>query len=259
MNILRITDSFAGLFPKKISVTLIHTTEGNIVGEYKINSENLPEVFNKPTVLEIDGQSWRVTRAEPFNSDDYIKRKKLVLHVQEEERFLLHHTRSLVPTRPHPYPLTSNGHAAHDFVLSIAADDWQQIALLSVSSLPLIEAEMNQIENLISATVDDSALLGYETVHNRENIGQIALDIPFYDFYQLVNGQEKGYIQLDQHGTVTNGFFIRSLNYTYYGIVQQQRITTLCLHVFDYIDDELTNVIAAYDLVLVDWCNIRYI
>lgn len=242
MNILKIADGVTGLFPRKIMVTLIDELSGRIIGEYKASKESFPQAFDKPLMITVNGQQWQITKAEQVNG------KRLRLYMQEEGYFLRHNKRSMVPTLA-PRPEVTTQGLSHDFTFEIRMEEWRQIEFLPVVIQEAVEEEIK----LITDVAGEGYLLGYDNIHVRENIKEPSLRIPFYEFYQLVNGTEKGSIQLAGGGIIENGFFIRSEEYVYYGMKKDQLITLLCLQDFDCADDEFTRVIDEYDLILVNW------
>lgn len=232
----------AGLFPKKIAVTLIDEISGKLIGEYKEGKDSLPQVYDRPMVIAANGQLWRVTKADPVSG------KRLRLHVQENGYFLKHNKRSLVPTLA-PAPETTTQRLAHNTTFEIKAEEWRQLEFLPA----VMQEEVEEEIKLVAAVAGEGGLLGYDRIHVRENLRQPRLRIPFHEFYRLVNGQEKGCVQMPGAGVIENGFLIRSGGYVYYGQEKEQLITMLCLQDFDCADDEITKVIDEYDLMLVNW------
>ena len=244
MKILAMYEGMAGLFPKKVLVTLVHAENGNVLGDYKMAREELPEVFNKPTTLDMGDRSWRIVKARPFLLDGV---KKLTLHVVEANSFL--QERFMVPTKCYP-PSALIENPAGDYTINISPEDWRQLEFLPVAQLELIQEKTTIIEGMLEAINEDDGLLGYETIYEREDIEGAALNIPFDEFFQFVNGVEKGEVE-----GVANSFVIRSENYQYYGIVKENVIVNLCLLAFDSAEDEFAGVVEKYELLLADWCS----
>lgn len=255
MNILKVADGITGLFPRKIAVAFVHAVTGEMVAARKVSPESLPEAFNRPTVMEIEGQLWRVVKADPVHISNLRRHRELVLHVQEASHFRA--SRSLVPTRAALLPAVVALPAAHDSTLSITPDEWRQLEFLPTHLQPVVEEEMRLIEAVILSTPDEDALLGYDAVHIREKTGTTPLRIPFDDLYLLVNGKEKGAVRLDDNAVIADSFFIRSENYMYYGVCEGEDIVQLCLQEFDSADDEFSRVVMEWDLLLADWCGGR--
>ena len=242
MKILAMYEGIAGLFPKKVLVTLVHAENGNVLGDYKMAREELPEVFNKPTTLVMGDRSWRIVKARPFLLDGV---KKLTLHVVEATISL---NKFMVPTMSVPLPVLTE-FAYEGFAIAVLPEDWRQLELLPVSQLEHIQEEMTVIEEKLNTLEEDAGLLGYDTIYERSRIEEAYLSIPFDEFFQFVNGIERGYV----HG-VADSFVIRSENYHYYGVVKDGVILNLCLSAFDSVEDEFASVVEKYELLLADWC-----
>lgn len=240
MKILAMYEGMAGLFPKKVLVTLVHAENNQVLGDYKMAREQLPEIFNKPTTLDMGDRSWRIVKARPFLLEGV---KKLTLHVVEPTASF---NKFMVPTMSVPLPVLTGGSSG----LSVPPEDWRQLELLPVSQLELIQEEMTVIEEKLNALEEDAGLLGYDAVYERSRIEEAYLRIPFDEFFQFVNGIERG----DVHG-IADSFTIRSENYHYYGIVKDGIILSLCLSAFDSVEDEFASVVEKYELLLADWCG----
>lgn len=247
MKILAVYEGITGLFPKKILVTLIHALNGNTISTHKMSVEHLPDIFNRPTILDLGEQSWRITKAIPFQLEGT---KKLTLHVIEPTTPF---DKFMVPTISVPLPVfTENANGG--FAIVMAPEDWRQLELLPVAQLELIQEEMIVIEERLSAMEEDAGLLGYDTIHERIRIEDVYLNIPFDEFFQFVNGQQKGSVHL-----VPDSFVICSENYHYYGIVKDGIILSLCLQQFESAEDEFAGVVEKYELLLADWCSAKII
>ncbi|SIO41791.1 hypothetical protein [Chitinophaga niabensis] len=244
MKILAVYEGIVGLFPKKILVTLIHAVNGNKVGEYKMGREQLPEVFNRPTILDMGDRSWRIVKANPFVLEGV---KKVTLHVAEADVFV--QEKFMVPTKSFP-PSVFMEAPPGNFVFNIPPEDWRQLEFLPVAQLELIQEKTAIIEGMLEAMEGDAGLLGYDTIYEREEIEGAVLNIPFDEFFQFVNGVEKGWVE-----GVADSFVIRSENYQYYGIVKENVILNLCLLEFDSAEDEFAGVVEKYELLLADWCS----
>lgn len=243
MKILAMYEGMAGLFPKKVLVTLVHAENNQVLGDYKMAREQLPEIFNKPTTLDMGDRSWRIVKARPFLLEGV---KKLTLHVVEPTASL---NKFMVPTRSYP-PSVLIEDPKSVLIINISLEDWRQLELLPVSRLELIQEKITIIEGMLEAMQEDAGLLGYDTIYEREEIEGAVLNIPFDEFFQFVNGVEKGEVE-----GVADSFVIRSENYQYYGIVKENVILNLCLREFDSAEDEFAGVVEKYELLLADWCS----
>ncbi len=117
----------------------------------------------------------------------------------------------------------------------------------------MVEEAVKEIESIL--TSQPNPLLGYEQQYIRNNALQPDLTIPFEDFCALLIDSVRGNIFFTDQGFVQSGFAVRSDSYTYYGMLENGLIQTLCLSQFDWADDELMRVLSVNELCLVDWCN----
>lgn len=253
MSYANILESALNLFPKRIKVTCIDGITGQPIGTYKIPLSQLPAVFDKPVTLEIAGRSWRVIKASPFSADEFSIFKKLTLHVLSAEQLQQTNLGYNVATRHASSPTTTSTPFYQQFTLELTADDWLQLEFLSAAFLPLIQEEMALIDPILLAQNGSNPLLGYETIHVREQTGSLGVEIPFDAFCAAVPVNKKGNIRFLGDGFLENGFGVQTDNYEYYGTLVNNQITHLCLTSFDCIDDEFSQVASTWELVLVNW------
>lgn len=230
------------LFPRKVNVTLIDAVSNQVISKRKILKQELPELFNKPTVLSFDNEQWQVLKADPISADDFHFTKKLTLHVQRAADFSRMNTRSLLPTVSGFLP--AHGVAASPVLVTIPDAHWAQIQFLHSTTMPLLEEELSHINHVISA----NSLVGYDQAHVRPLMP--ALQISYPDFLAVISTVVNGSVE-----NVCNGFAVRSEAHTYYGTLEDGMITQLCLHEFQYVDDELSAILDKFNLVLADWCH----
>lgn len=250
MNLTLIADSIGGLFKKTRKVVLINEIDNSIIGRYKLDKESLPEQFNKPTVLRINGASWRVMKSSG-------ERSHVILHVQPEDTSGRNST--MAPSLAGEFPETVNPTYDTTGWSSVYRHEWRQLELLPSSLLPGITTEIGQIDEILTAYSEQNALLGYGTQHIRRGIPPFPVSIPLDDFIHFTGAKDVAHIILKGDGVVVNGFLLSSGNHTYYGIIQNNIIQILSLLKLDAIDEELDSVMVNFNLILADWCNAKII
>jgi hypothetical protein len=255
MNYAKVVGAALQLFPKKINVTVINEVTGASVGNFKMALSQLPETFDKPTILEVEGHAWRVVKANPVKADDFSISKKLMLHVLEKPQWTDERLLFNVPTRHAYHPLMTHTPLFNDLILDVDEDKWRQIEFLPAGSLLQVQEEMKSIE----AILVPGSLWGYNTCHVREQTANFPLQIPLADFCHLVQAQKTGAVRMYGNAFVESGITIESANYTYYGTISEDTIVSLCLPVFDGIDDEFMQLVTTYNLVLVNWCETKVV
>lgn len=247
-------EAASGLFPKKIKVTLIDAITGSSLGKYKIPAELLPAAFNRPTILEIDKVNWRILKADPALADDFLFTKKLTLQVQQvNDKTNTQLLKFSLPTICGELPATGASSLYHDFTLELANPDWRQIEFVPLGQPTVVEEAIKAIEATLIG--QPNPLLGYEQQFIRDNALLPGLTISWTSFCELLTNPIYGNIYFNNNGFVQQGFAIKSDSYIYYGILENGFIRMLCLHQFDWADDEFMQVLSTYELSLIDWCN----
>lgn len=221
MNILSIADSFTGLFPSKITVTFINVINDRVVNVSKLNSADLPESFSRPATMMISGEEWRVIRVLATSS-----KKKITIYVVDAANEAEFAVNNMVPTRAYPSP----------------SDSWRQLEFLPSSMLEQVTEEFTVIDEIIK----EGGLLGYPSCYERVKIAMPSYRIPV-DF---ISGE------IEYTG---NNFTLKSAHNNYYGLIEDEHITLLCLENFDCMNEELMELFQQYDIMLVDWCGVQAI
>jgi hypothetical protein len=255
MSYAKVLDAALSLFPKRIKVTCIDGVTGQPIGKYKIALTHLPDLFDKPVTLTIEGNTWRVIKASPISADEFSIFKKLTLHVLNKEQLQQIPLGHNISTRNASTPLTTTTPLYKECTLDITADDWLQLEFLPAAALPLIHEELALIDPILLAKDGSNPLLGYDTMHIRHQTAHLGVNIPFDVFRSSVQLSKKGNIRFGGDDFVENGFVVQTDNYEYYGTVVNNQITHLGLTSFDCIDDEFSYIVTVWDLVLVNWCN----
>jgi hypothetical protein len=243
MKYLAMFTNMRTLFPRKVIVTLIDATSNQMISQRKVLINELPELFDRPTVLTFDGVAWQVLAAKPVSAEDFHFTKKLTLHVQRQAEFAVSNTRSLIPTVAGEVPAA--GEASSPILLSVSPAQWAQLQFLPVAESPLVEEQLAVVNTLMKS---GNPLIGYEEVFTRPPMP--ALQIPFSAFCDSISVVVSGSVD-----GITHSIALRSESHTYYGVVSGEMITSLCLQEFEFVDDELSNVLEQFGLMLVDWCD----
>jgi hypothetical protein len=254
MNYAKLLSAATTLFPKTVKVKLIDAATGELLHKHKIPLQQLPVAFNKPTILEINNLHWRVLKADPVLADDFMFTKKLTLHVRDAATMSAHAQELFdVPSICDPLPATGASVLYNEFTLAITGNGWRQLEFLPIQHWSIIEEEIKTVEGILGG--QPNALIGYVEQYHRKKTGAIELGIPWQTFFALLPRPMSGNVYYDEKGFVENGFALRTESYTYYGLLKNGNIQSLCLTQYDGIDDELMQVLETFKLVLTDWCN----
>lgn len=261
MNYAKVLDAALTMFPKKVKVTCVDGVTEQPIGKYKVLLQQLPTVFDKPVTLTIDGNEWRVIKAKPHHSDEFSIFKKLTLHVLNKAQLQQASLGHDLPSRHAIVPSTTTTPLYEQFTIDLMPDEWLQMEFLPAAELSKIQEEVALIDPIILAENGSNPLLGYHTQHVRQQTSDLEVDIPFDAFCASLQVNKKGNVRIAGNDFVENGFALQSDNYEYYGTLVNNRITHLSLTAYDSVDDEFSQLVSTWDLVLVNWarCSITTI
>jgi hypothetical protein len=253
----RALEGFLRLFPKKVKVTLIDAATGKQIGIVKMPGEDLPWEFTKPSFLTVLGKKWRIMKADQMRSEDFLFTHKLVLHVRDSEIKDPADKRFLIPTIAASFPATGENSLFAEFSIDISRDEWRQIEFLPGCHLPEIKETIDSIRAVRSEAKDNGVLLGYHKMHKRRKVEAPDLNLQLDTFCASLEIKSRGSVQFLSHipGTVTNGFALQTENHLYYGIAENNKVRYLCLQHYECIDSELMEILANFNLVMLDWCE----
>jgi hypothetical protein len=261
MNYAKVLDAALTMFPKKVKVTCIDGVTEQPIGKYKVLLHQLPEVFDKPVTLIIDGNEWRVIKAKPHHSNEFSIFKKLTLHVLNKEQLQQAPLGYNLPSRHAIIPSITATPLYEQFTIDLTPDEWLQLEFLPAAELQKIQEEVALIDPVILAENGSNPLLGYPTQHVRQQTANLGVNIPFDAFCASIQATKKGNVRIAGSDFVENGFAVQSDNYEYYGTLVNNCITHLSLTAYDSVDDEFSQLVSTWDLVLVNWarCSITTI
>jgi len=238
------------LFPKRINVTLIDSETEQLIDKRKILKDELPKVFNRPTVLNIDGEGYQVLKAHPVSGDDFHYTKKLTLHVQKKVEFDKVNTRSLVPTVSGVMPDFCDEPAA----MSIRYDEWMQLQFLPASMMDNIKSEINEI----GAVLESYNLTGWEKTRIRGQFSFNELKMSRVNLEGLLGRHSEGPLGITNMGSIADSFVLRSPSRCYYGL-GVDTVDYLGIIKYDFMDEELLGLMESQGLLLIDWLNMSMI
>ena len=256
MNVLKMADGLSGLFPQKTILHLLRFQTGELIGKFKVNSELIPESFQRPTQIDVNGAIWRVMKAAIVRDGSYFWKRLVHLYVQEPGNSQSIATHN-VPTYAFPSPLPADTALFNEFSVNILPEEWRQLEFVSVKDKLKIKETLKGIENVIDAEDKGTYLRGYDNIFVRESLGQLNLKIPFEDFCTVIKDiQEKGNVIMGGE-LVQDAFALRTNDHTYYGIIRNGIIMELALEQFDYMDWEINEVLERFGLIFAIWCDPR--
>lgn len=254
-----------GLFDKifgtddKVKVQFIDNLNGQTIGVSKMKIDQLPETFSVPTTMHIEDSDWTVEEAIPENSIDFIKTKNLVLKMRKTEKINTNDIWYTTPTISNEFPQTVPTTKQTEFDIHILEDDYRHREFLNLNSLPLIEEEFIGIKHIWdndSKKSEDYTL--FKNCHVRKIIGLPNLTISFDKLKSILKCSLTGQVLVNGE-TLQNSFAITTENTTYFGTLNIDTVTELCIsHWNENSIGEILEINKVFNLLFVNWydCHI---
>lgn len=254
-----------GLFDKifgtsnKIKVQFIDNFNGQTIGVSEMTADQLPETFSVLTTMHIQDNDWAVEEAIPENSIDFIKTKSLVLKMRKVEKMNPNDIWFTTPTISNEFPQTVETTKQTEFDIHIHEDDYRHNEFLNISSLSLVEQEFVGIRDIWenhSKKSDEYTL--FKKCHVREIIGSPNLTILFEQLKSLLKSNSVGQVIINGD-TLKNGFAVKTENTTYFGTLNADIVTELCISQWnENTTSEILEINQTFNLLFVNWyhCDI---
>lgn len=158
------------------------------------------------------------------------------------------------PTISNEFPPTSPKIKETEFDIHIHEDDYRQNEFLNLSTLSLIQIELEGIKDIwnnYSKKSEQHTL--FKNCHVRKTIGSPNLQIDFDKLKTILNVSTVGQVIINE-AILKNGFAIKTENTTYFGTLQQDTVIELCIAQWnDKTTSEILNINKAFDLLFVNW------
>jgi hypothetical protein len=131
-------------FSLNIEVTFIDELTEESLGVTQIAANNLPDVFEKDTTINLSGVDWNVLNSRPKTRAQYTKSKQLLLWIrrvdEDNDDNMLYSLPSICKTFPDINSKTLSGGE-----LILAEDDWRQFEFISNQHADKVEKEIARI------------------------------------------------------------------------------------------------------------------
>jgi hypothetical protein len=249
-----------GLFDKifgtsdKIKVHFIDNFNGQTIGISKMNADQLPETFSVPTTMHIQKNDWNVEEAIPEDSIDFVKTKSLIVKMRKIEKMNIDDIWYSLSTISNEFPQTVTSAQPMEFDIHIHEDNYRQKEFLNTSALSLIEEEFIEIKNILenqSKKSEEYTL--FKNCHVRNVIGAPNLTINFNELKTLLSSDSVGQVIINGKA-LKNGFAIKTDKATYFGTLDNDTVTELCISQWDeYTISEIKVINKDFNLLFVNW------
>lgn len=249
-----------GLFDKifgksdKIKVQFIDNLNGQTIGISEMTADQLPETFSVETTMHIQDIDWTVEQAVPENSTEFIKTKSLVLKMRKVEKMNPNDIWFTMPTISNEFPQLTEKINETEFDIQIHEDDYRQNEFLNLSALPIVEIENIAIKDIWenhSKKSDEYTL--FKNCHVRNKIGSPNLKINFSKLKTILKSNSVGQVIINGE-VLVNGFAVKTLNTTYFGTLNNDIVTELCIAEWnENTTNEILEINKAYNLIFANW------
>lgn len=250
---------FNKLFKKKddkIEVWFIDETTGKEIGKAEMEPKDLPETFSRSTTMRLEGQEWEVKEAIPANAADFIQSGQLVLKLARIGMVNLDELLYTLPSIADRLPQLVDVPPFAGPLLSITEDDWRQAEFLDKSVFPLIDMEIERIQDIWdNHCVPGAEITGFKQCVTRDIVGDQEMELNYSILCNLLDIRNPGSIRLgDQAGFVAQGFSFETATNVYYGILNGDQVVRLCIvQVSAEGTEEIQRITKAFDLIFVAW------
>lgn len=165
-----------------------------------------------------------------------------------------------LPTVSGEFPPTVAMDKETEFDIHIHEDDYRQNEFLNSASLPQIEEELIGIKDIwenYSKKTEKYTL--FKNCYARRITGEPNLKINFNALKSLLKCNSVGQVIINR-ATLANGFAVKTADTTYYGTLNANNVTQLCINQWDENTvNEIVEINKAFNLVFVSWCSCNII
>ena len=256
---MRLFDKIFGT-NNKIKVQFIDNLNGQTIGVSEMKPDQLPETFSVPTTMHIQDSDWNVEEAIPENSIDFVKTKSLVLKMRKIEKVNPNDIWFTTPPISNEFPQTVATTRQTEFDIHILEDDYRQNEFLNLNALSRNKEEFIGIKNIWdndSKKSDDYTL--FKNCHVRKIIGLPNLTINFNELKTILKCSSTGQVLINGE-TLQNGFAITTEDTTYFGTLNIDTVTELCISQWnENSTSEILEINKAFNLLFVIWYHYEII
>jgi hypothetical protein len=246
-------------FSLNIEVTFIDELTDQSLGVTQIPSNNLPDVFEQDTTINLSGVDWHVLNSRPKTRAQYTKSKQLILWIQRIEATsdVLYNLPSICKKFPE---VTDRPLAGTELVL--AEDDWRQFEFISHTFANKVDKNIAQIQRIHDNAKDG---LGWRELYLRSK-PEIPIDsniaITYLASLLKVTSKSAGITYDGSQSPIKDGYsFALNDDFCVYGIAPKGKVQVIAIGQDCNIPpnedsiDLLQQLARKFNLDLVHWCR----
>jgi hypothetical protein len=248
-------------FSLNIEVTFIDELTDESLGVTQIPANNLPDIFERDTIINLSGADWNVLNARPKTRAQYTKSQHLILWIRQIEEVNPHDILYSLPSICKVVPEV-NDRSLSGSELTIAEDDWRQFELISNQLADKVDKEISKIQR-----IHDNATsgIGWREIHIRSKP-----EIPIVSNIALthlanilkVSTKSAGITYDGAQSPIIDGYSFRlNDDFSIYGVAPNHKIRVIAIGQDSNISpnqesiDRLGQLSRKFNLDLVHWCR----
>ncbi len=246
-------------FSLNIEVTFIDELTDESLGVTQIPANNLPDVFERDTTINLSGVDWNVLNSRPKTRAQYTKSQQLILWIRqvEDTNDVLYNLPSICKKFP---DLNDRSLSGNELVL--AEDDWRQFEFVSHPLADKVDKEIAKIQQIHNNSKDGN---GWRELHMRSKpeipiSSNIALT--YLASMLQVSGKSAGITYDGSQSPIKDGYsFTLNDDFSVYGIAPKGKIQVIAIGQDCNIPpsedsiDLLQQLARKFNLDLVHWCR----
>jgi hypothetical protein len=248
-------------FSLNIEVTFIDDRTDESLGVTQIPANNLPDLFERDTTINLSGADWHVLNARPKTRAQYTKSKHLILWIRRIEEINLTDILYSLPSICKIVPELSNLPLTGS-ELTIAEDDWRQFELISHQLADKVDKEIAKIQRVHEHA---TAGAGWQELHLRKHPEiPIASNIALTYLAKILNISTKsvGITYDGSQSPITDGYsFQLNDDFSIYGLAPNHKVQVIAIGQDANVPpntasiDLLQQLARKFNLDLVHWCR----
>jgi hypothetical protein len=246
-------------FSLNIEVTFIDELSDRSLGITQIAANNLPDVFEQDTIINLSGVDWNVLNSRPKTRAQYTKSKQLILWIRRVEAAsdMLYNLPSICKKFPE---VTDRSLTGNELVL--AEDDWRQFEFISNTFADKVDKNITQIQRIHDNAKDG---LGWRELYLRSK-PEIPIDsniaITYLASLLKIPTKSAGITYDGSQSPIKDGYSL-TLNddFSIYGIMPKGKVHVIAIgqdcNIPPNADsiDLLQQLARKFNLDLVHWCR----
>jgi hypothetical protein len=248
-------------FSLNIEVTFIDDLTDESLGVTQIPANNLPDLFERDTTINLSGVDWNVLNARPKTRAQYTKSKQLILWIRQVEAVNPNDVLYSLPSICAVVPELNN-RSLSGSELILAEDDWRQFELVSNQLADKVDKEISKIQYIHEHA---TAGVGWREMHIRKK-PEIPIDSNIALTYLVnmlkVSAKPTGITYDGARSPITDGYSL-SLNddFSVYGLAPKGKVQVIAIGQDANIPpnqesiDLLQQLARKFNLDLVHWCR----